>query len=88
MEVRSRKSEAGSRKLEGYQKLCFLELNILAKEIVMDFKFEKLTIWQKSMDFGESINTMTSKFQKIYFRRRIFETLRICFQPDKYDGGI
>jgi four helix bundle protein len=33
-------------------------------EIVMDFKFEKLTIWQKSMDFGESINTMTYKFPK------------------------
>jgi four helix bundle protein len=30
----------------------------------MDFKFEKLTIWQKSMDFGESINTMTYKFPK------------------------
>jgi len=30
----------------------------------MDFKFEKLTIWQKSMDFGESINTMTHKFLK------------------------
>ena len=30
----------------------------------MDFKFEKLTIWQKSMDFGESINTMAYKFPK------------------------
>ena len=42
----------------------FLECIILTKEIVMDFKFEKLTIWQKSMDFGESINTMTHKFPK------------------------
>ncbi len=30
----------------------------------MDFKFEKLTFWQRSMDFGESINTMTYKFPK------------------------
>lgn len=30
----------------------------------MDFKFEKLTIWQKSMDFGESIHAMASKFPK------------------------
>ncbi len=28
----------------------------------MDFKFEKLTIWQKAMDFGESINKLTRKF--------------------------
>jgi four helix bundle protein len=30
----------------------------------MDFKFEKLTIWQKSMDFGENINAMAYKFPK------------------------
>lgn len=30
----------------------------------MDFKFEKLTIWQKSMDFGESIHTMDCGFSK------------------------
>jgi len=42
----------------------FLRYNILIKEIVMDFKFEKLTIWQKSMDFGESINMMAYKFPK------------------------
>ncbi|BBE17654.1 four helix bundle protein [Aquipluma nitroreducens] len=30
----------------------------------MDFKFEKLTIWQKSMDFGESINTVAYKFPR------------------------
>jgi four helix bundle protein len=34
------------------------------KEIVMDFKFEKLTIWQKSMDFGVNINAMAYKFPK------------------------
>jgi four helix bundle protein len=30
----------------------------------MDFKFEKLTIWQKAMDFGENINQLTWKFPK------------------------
>jgi four helix bundle protein len=30
----------------------------------MDFKFEKLTIWQKAMDFGEEINTMAMRFPK------------------------
>ncbi|RLD22617.1 MAG: four helix bundle protein [Bacteroidetes bacterium] len=28
------------------------------------FKFEKLIIWQKAMDFGEDINTMTDSFPK------------------------
>lgn len=28
----------------------------------MSFKFEKLIIWQKAMDFGEEINLMTSNF--------------------------
>lgn len=28
------------------------------------FKFEKLVIWQKAMDFGEDINTITSNFPK------------------------
>lgn len=28
----------------------------------MEFKFEKLIIWQKAMDFGEDINTLTDKF--------------------------
>ena len=28
----------------------------------MSFKFEKLIIWQKAMDFGEVINIMASKF--------------------------
>jgi len=30
----------------------------------MEFKFEKLIIWQKGMDFGESINKLSHKFPK------------------------
>lgn len=30
----------------------------------MSFKFEKLIIWQKAMDFGEDINNLTSFFPK------------------------
>ena len=30
----------------------------------MSFKFEKLIIWQKSMDFGENIYKLTLKFPK------------------------
>lgn len=30
----------------------------------ISFKFEKLRIWQKAMDFGEDINTMSDKFSK------------------------
>jgi four helix bundle protein len=30
----------------------------------MEFKFEKLIIWQKAMEFGESINTLSYKFPK------------------------
>lgn len=30
----------------------------------MSFKFEKLNIWQKAMDFGEEINTMLATFPK------------------------
>jgi four helix bundle protein len=30
----------------------------------MEFKFEKLIIWQTAMDFGELINTMSHKFPK------------------------
>ena len=28
----------------------------------MEFKFEKLIIWQKAMDFGEEINVLSDKF--------------------------
>jgi four helix bundle protein len=31
----------------------------------MKFKFEDLIIWQKAMDFGEEINTITYKFPSI-----------------------
>ena len=30
----------------------------------MEFKFEKLVIWQKAMEFGESINQLSWKFPK------------------------
>jgi len=30
----------------------------------MEFKFEKLIIWQKAMDFGESIYKLSKKFPK------------------------
>lgn len=30
----------------------------------MSFKFEKLLIWQKAMDFGEDIDKMSNKFPK------------------------
>ena len=30
----------------------------------MSFKFEKLIIWQKAMDFGEEINSIASEFPK------------------------
>jgi four helix bundle protein len=30
----------------------------------MSFKFEKLIIWQKAMDFGEEINNLTLDFPK------------------------
>lgn len=30
----------------------------------MKFKFENLIIWQRSMEFGESINTLAHKFPK------------------------
>jgi four helix bundle protein len=30
----------------------------------MEFKFEKLIIWQRAMEFGEDINTLSQKFPK------------------------
>ena len=30
----------------------------------MEFKFEKLIIWQKAMDFGENIHRLSHKFPK------------------------
>ena len=34
------------------------------RNIIMSFKFEKLTIWQDSMDFGEKIFKISINFQK------------------------
>jgi four helix bundle protein len=34
------------------------------EELVPHFKFEKLLIWQKAMDFGEAIFEMTKTFPK------------------------
>jgi four helix bundle protein len=31
----------------------------------MSFKFEKLIIWQKAMDFGEEIHTLSLSFPKV-----------------------
>lgn len=30
----------------------------------MEFKFEKLIIWQKAMEFGENINKLSQNFPK------------------------
>ena len=48
------KSEVGRRKSE--------ELH--HQITVMDFKFEKLIIWQKAMELGESVNKLSYKFPK------------------------
>ena len=34
------------------------------RNIIMSFKFEKLTIWQDSMDFGEKIFKISINFPK------------------------
>jgi four helix bundle protein len=49
-EGRSRKTEVGSR--------------IKRNEKMTNFKFEKLIIWQKAMEYGESIFHLTYKFPK------------------------
>ena len=49
-EVRRRKTEDGRRDI--------------VKQFVMSFKFEKLIIWQKAMDYGESIFELSGKFPK------------------------
>ena len=38
--------------------------NYFNNKNVMEFKFEKLIIWQKAMEFGESINTLSDDFPK------------------------
>ena len=37
---------------------------IVEINIFMSFKFEKLIIWQKAMDFGEEIYLLTETFPK------------------------
>lgn len=51
------KLEDRSREAEAH---IFLTFNIL----VMKFKFEKLIIWQKTMDLGDEIHLVTRKFPK------------------------
>lgn len=41
-----------------------MELEVGRKNVSM-FKFEKLIIWQKAMDFGEDMNTMANSFPKL-----------------------
>lgn len=68
--------EAGRGKLEdemsivGSYFLCYTPnfhlptSNFQLKKKRMSFKFEKLIIWQKVMDFGEEINTVIKEFPK------------------------
>jgi hypothetical protein len=35
----------------------------------MEFKFEKIIIWQKAMEFGESINKLSYTFPKDEFKK-------------------
>jgi four helix bundle protein len=56
----------------------------------MKFKFEKLIIWQKAMDFGEDINKLSYKFPE----RELYNlTSQICRTSDSialniYEGSI
>jgi len=64
-EVGSRKSEVGSRKSEvGSQKSEVRSQKSEVKIVIMNFKFEKLIIWQKAMDYGENIFLLSRKFPK------------------------
>jgi four helix bundle protein len=36
----------------------------ISNKMTMEFKFEKLIIWQKAMDFGENIYQLSNKFPK------------------------
>ena len=53
------KSEDRSQKSEGRR-----QKNGNKIIISMEFKFEKLIVWQKSMDFGETINNLALTFPK------------------------
>jgi four helix bundle protein len=57
----------------------------------MQFKFEKLIIWQKAMDFGESIFRLSYKFPKdeiFNLSSQIRRALRVCIQFNEYDGSV
>ena len=41
-----------------------LDAGCKIRNVIMSFKFEKLTIWQDSMDFGEKFLKFQSIFQK------------------------
>jgi four helix bundle protein len=58
------KSEVRSRKSEDLFFKSLEEESPNANEIIMEFKFEKLIVWQKAMDFGENINKLSHKFPK------------------------
>ncbi len=45
----------------------------------MKFKFEKLIIWQKAMDFGEDINVLSEKFPQ---KEKFNLTSQICRAVD------
>lgn len=45
----------------------------------MSFKFEKLVIWQKAMDFGEIINELSCKFPE---REKFNLSSQICRAVD------
>ncbi len=42
----------------------------------MSFKFEKLVIWQKAMDFGEELNVSTANFPKKEMYNLTSQTMR------------
>lgn len=51
----------------------------------MNFKFEKLVIWQKAMDFGEDINLLSQGFPKKEFYNL---TSQICRAADSFALNI
>jgi four helix bundle protein len=62
------KQEVGSRKSEARKKREFRspksEVKRRMSDTNMKFKFESLIIWQKAMDYGESIFKLTNNFPK------------------------
>jgi hypothetical protein len=52
----------------------------------MTFKFEKLNIWQKAMDFGEEIFLLSKNFPKTEIYNLNIKSWR--FNSFKYLGGF